>query len=337
MKVALDAMGGDHAPDEVVRGGIAAALDLGIDVALVGEEAAIQTLIGDKIVPQGLTIHHCTESIRMDETPLKAVRMKKDASIRVAFELVKIGQADAVVSAGNSGAMLAAGLLTLGRLPGVDRPAIAGLFPGERGTVILIDVGANVDCRPLHLLQFAVMAHAFAVSCMGMASPKVGLLSIGEEKGKGNDQVRQAHALLMQSGLNFVGNIEGRDILKGEVQIVVCDGFVGNVTLKLMEGMVEMMTGMLVGELNRSLAGKASLLLGRRGLKRLKTRLDYQEYGGAPLLGVNGVGMVCHGGSTARAIKNAIGLAALYVENRVLDKMAAQLGAVKAVSGTPVH
>ena len=337
MKVALDAMGGDHAPDEVVRGGIAAALDLGIDVALVGEEAAIQSLIGDKTVPQGLTIHHCTESIRMDETPLKAVRTKKDASIRVAFELVKIGQADAVVSAGNSGAMLAAGVLTLGRLPGVDRPAIAGLFPGERGTVILIDVGANVDCRPLHLLQFAVMAHAFAVSCMGMASPKVGLLSIGEEKGKGNDQVRQAHALLMQSGLNFVGNIEGRDLLKGEVQIVVCDGFVGNVTLKLMEGMVEMMTGMLVGELSRSLAGKASLLLGRRGLKRLKTRLDYEEYGGAPLLGVNGVGMVCHGGSTARAIKNAIGLAALYVENRVLDKMAAQLGAVKAVSGTPVH
>jgi glycerol-3-phosphate acyltransferase PlsX len=273
----------------------------------------------------------------MDQTPLKEVRMKKDASIRVAFELVKIGQADAVVSAGNSGAMLAAGVLTLGRLPGVDRPAIAGLFPGERGTVILIDVGANVDCRPLHLLQFAVMAHAFAVSCMGMASPKVGLLSIGEEKGKGNDQVRQAHELLMQSGLNFVGNIEGRDLLKGEVQIVVCDGFVGNVTLKLMEGMVEMMTGMLVGELSRSLAGKASLLLGRRGLKRLKTRLDYEEYGGAPLLGVNGVGMVCHGGSTARAIKNAIGLAALYVENRVLDKMAAQLGAVKAVSGTPVH
>jgi glycerol-3-phosphate acyltransferase PlsX len=334
MKVALDAMGGDHAPDEVVRGGIEAALDLGIEVALVGEEAAINSLIRDKTVPPGLTVHHCTESIRMDETPLKAVRMKKDASIRVAFELVKIGQADAVVSAGNSGAMLAAGVLTLGRLPGVDRPAIAGLFPGEKGTVILIDVGANVDCRPLHLLQFAVMAHAFAVSCMGIASPKVGLLSIGEEKGKGNEQVRQAHELLQQSPLNFVGNIEGRDLLKGEVQVVVCDGFVGNVALKLMEGMGEMMAGMLVGELSRSLAGKASLLLGRGGLKRLKTRLDYQEYGGAPLLGVNGVGMVCHGGSSARAIKNAIGLAARYVENRVLGKMAAQLAAVKAVGGT---
>jgi glycerol-3-phosphate acyltransferase PlsX len=318
----------------VVRGGVEAALDLGIEVALVGEEAVIQPLIPDKTLPAGLTVHHCTESIRMDETPLKAVRMKKDASIRVAFELVKIGQADAVVSAGNSGAMLAAGVLTLGRLPGVDRPAIAGLFPAEKGTVILIDVGANVDCRPLHLLQFAVMAHAFAASCMGMVSPKVGLLSIGEEKGKGNDQVRQAHKLLGQSPLNFVGNIEGRDLLKGNVQIVVCDGFVGNVALKLMEGMVEMMAGMLVGELSRSLAGKASLLFGRGGLKRLKTRLDYEEYGGAPLLGVNGVGMVCHGGSSARAIKNAIGLAARYVDNHVLDKMAGQLAAVKAVGGT---
>jgi glycerol-3-phosphate acyltransferase PlsX len=335
MKVALDAMGGDHAPDEVVRGGLEAVLDLGIEVALVGEKEAIKSLIGDKAVPPGLTVHHCTESIRMDETPLKALRMKKDASIRVAFELVKIGEADAVVSAGNSGAMLAAAVLTLGRLPGVDRPAIAGLFPVEKGTVILIDVGANVDCRPMHLLQFAAMAQAFAVSCMGMVSPKVGLLSIGEEKGKGNDQVRQAHELLGRSPLNFVGNIEGRDLLKGDVQIVVCDGFVGNVTLKLMEGMVEMMGAMLVGELSGSLAGKASLLLGRARLKRLKTRLDYAEYGGAPLLGVNGVGMVCHGGSSARAIKNAIGLAARYVENRVLDKMAAQLGALKAVEDRP--
>jgi glycerol-3-phosphate acyltransferase PlsX len=334
MKVALDAMGGDRAPDEVVRGGIEAVLDLGIEVALVGEEGAIQSLIRNKTLPAGLTVHHCTESIQMDETPLKAVRMKRDASIRVAFELVKIGQADAVVSAGNSGAMLAAGVLTLGRLPGVDRPAIAGLFPGEKGTVILIDVGANVDCRPLHLLQFAVMAHAFATSCMGISSPKVGLLSIGEEKGKGNEQVRQAHEFLQQSHLDFVGNIEGRDLLKGDVQIVVCDGFVGNVALKLMEGMVEMLAAMLVGELNGSFAGKASLLLGRGALKRLKTRLDYQEYGGAPLLGVNGVGMVCHGGSSARAIKNAIGLAASYVENRVLDKMATQLGALKAVGGT---
>jgi glycerol-3-phosphate acyltransferase PlsX len=335
MKVALDAMGGDQAPDEVVRGGIEAALDLGIEVALVGEETAIKSVIADKPVPPGLTVHHCAESIRMDETPMKAVRMKKDASIRVAFELVKIGQADAVVSAGNSGAMLAAGVLTLGRLPGVDRPAIAGLFPGEKGTVILIDAGANVDCRPLHLLQFAVMAHAFAVSCMGIASPKVGLLSIGEEKGKGNDQVRQAHELLRQSPIDFVGNIEGRDLLKGEVQIVVCDGFVGNVALKLIEGMFEMMARMLVGELSRSLAGKASLLLGQGGLKRLKTRLDYEEYGGAPLLGVNGVGMVCHGGSSARAIKNAIALAARYVENHVLDKMSAQLATLKAIGGSP--
>jgi glycerol-3-phosphate acyltransferase PlsX len=261
----------------------------------------------------------------MDESPLKSVRQKKDASIRVAFDLAKWGRVDAVVSAGNSGATLAAGILALGKLEGVERPALASIFPGERGYVILIDVGANVDCRPTHLFQFGVMAHAFASSCMGMVNPTIGLLSIGEEGSKGNEQVRLARKLYDGSQLNFVGNVEGRDIFTGEVQVIVCDGFVGNVALKLSEGMAETMTNLLKRELADSLFGRAGLLLGRGSLKRFKRKLDYGEYGGAPLLGINGVGIVCHGESSANAIKNAIKMAVQYANSRLPEKMVLQL------------
>jgi len=330
MRVAVDAMGGDHAPQMVVLGAVEAASELGIDITLVGHEKAVTEELGSYSSAGHVTVYHCEEAVQMDEHPLKAVRQKKDASIRVAFDLVKSGEVDAVVSAGNSGATLAAGVLALGRLEGIERPALASIFPGERGHVILIDVGANVDCRPTHLFQFGVMGHAFACSCLDMENPAIGLLSIGEEGSKGNEQVRLARELFEESQLNFVGNVEGRDIFSGHVEIIVCDGFVGNVALKLSEGMAEAMTSLLKRELMSSFFSRAALLFGRRSLERFKKKLDYEEYGGALLLGIDGVGIVCHGESSANAIKNAIKMAVQYVNNRLPEKMVLQLDTFKA-------
>lgn len=330
MKVAVDAMGGDYAPAALVQGSARAISELGIDIVLVGHKKVLQRALDAQSSTDHISICHCEEVVRMDESPLKAVRQKNDSSINVAFDLVKSGEVDAIVSAGNSGATLAAGILTLGRVEGVERPAIASILPGERGHVILIDVGANVDCRPSHLFQFGIMADAFATSCLGMEHPKIGLLSIGEEGSKGNEQVRLARELFKQSSLNFVGNVEGRDIFSGDMEIIVCDGFVGNVALKLSEGMAHSMTTLLEMELMTSPLSRTGLLLCRKSLARFKRRIDYQEYGGAPLLGINGVGIVCHGGSSARAIQNAIKLAGRYVENQGLEKMVAQLNTSKS-------
>lgn len=325
MNIAVDAMGGDHAPEAAVQGALQAAHEFGMQVTLVGDRETISGQLGNNLKGAPIGVHHCREVVQMDESPLKAVRKKKDSSIRVAFELTKKGETDAVVSAGNSGATLAAGVLALGRVERVDRPALAGIFPSDRGKVILIDVGANVDCRPVHLFQFGLMAHAFATTCLNMSNPKVGLLSIGEEGGKGNEQVRLAHELFRASPLNFIGNVEGRDIFSGHVQIVVCDGFVGNVALKLSEGMAEVITRMLREEMKSSIAGRAGLLLGNRSFKRLRRKLDYAEYGGAPILGINGVGIVCHGSSSARAIKNAVKMAAIYVKDQIQERLAVQM------------
>jgi phosphate acyltransferase len=325
MEIAVDAMGGDGAPDVEVQGALEAIRELGIKIRLVGKKDLIEKSLDGNWNEETLTIHHCDEWVRMDEAPLQAVRKKKDASIRVAFDLIKEKQVSAVVSAGNSGATMAASVLVLGRMEGAERPAIASVFPGQRGPVVLIDVGANVDCRPKHLFQFGIMAHAFASVCLGVKDPKIGLLSIGEEGSKGNEQVRLTRQLFESSNLNFWGNVEGRDIFTGEVDIIVCDGFVGNVALKLTEGMAETFAMMLEQEMMNSLAGKASLLLGRRALSRFSEKLDYAEYGGAPLLGVNGVGIICHGSSSSKAIKNAIKLAAQYAENDTLERMSGLL------------
>ena len=330
MNIAVDAMGGDNAPEVVIRGALQAASEFGMDITLVGDRDSISHELDDHMEKAPIGVYHCEEEVRMDESPLKAVRKKKDSSIRVAFDLTKKGKADAVVSAGNSGATLAAGILTLGRIERVDRPALAGIFPGEKGRVILIDVGANVDCRPVHLFQFGIMAHAFATSCLGMDDPKIGLLSIGEEGGKGNEQVRLAHDLFRTSPLNFIGNVEGRDIFTGQVQIVVCDGFVGNVALKLSEGMAEAVTKMLKEEMMSSLAGKAGLFFGSRSFQRFRKKLDYAEYGGAPILGIKGVGIVCHGFSSARAIKNAVRMAASYVRNNIQERLSLQIAALSS-------
>ncbi len=328
MKIAVDAMGGDHAPEVIVQGVLRAVDELGVDITLIGDRKAIEAPYGIDLKRKGVCIHHCGEMILMDESPLQAVRRKKDASIRVAFEMVKKGEVDAVVSAGHSGAMMAAAILTLGRIPGIERPAFASTYPGEKGEVILIDVGANVDCRPVQLLQFGFMGHVFAKFCKGVTDPRIGLLSIGEEGRKGNDQVRQAHKLFQASHLNFVGNVEGRDIFSGEVQVVVCDGFVGNVVLKVMEGMAESLTHIIMKEVKRFLPKTSAGALDPGIFESLREKLDYAEHGGAPILGIKGVGIVCHGGSSAKAVKNAVKMAMDHVRNNVSDRLAVDIAMV---------
>ena len=325
MRIAVDAMGGDHAPSVVVQGAFEAAKEWGIDITYVGDRGAIEAQLGEKQGVADIQVHHCEQKVRMDEAPLKALRHKKEASVSVAFDLVKKGEADAVVSAGNSGATLASAILTLGRIEGIERPALPGILPVENGRVIVIDVGANVDCRPVHLFQFGVMADAFARTSLGMNHPKIGLLSIGEEGGKGNEQVKSAHDLFQDSNLNFIGNVEGRDIFSGQVQIVVCDGFVGNVVLKLSEGLAESLVKMFKEEILGTLTSKAGLLFNRRTFKRFLKRVDYAEYGGAPILGVKGVGIVCHGGSSVKAIKNAVKMAYDLSKEKIQTKLSQQI------------
>ena len=329
MNIAVDAMGGDDAPHAVVHGAVQACYELGINITLVGDEQAVSRSLGGNKDLKNIKIHPCKEVILMDESPLKAVRKKKDSSIVVAFDLLKEGEADAVISAGNSGATLAAGILRLGKVEGVERPGLACVIPGDKGRVILIDVGGNVDCRPVHMLYFGIMADAFAKSCLGLKDPKVGLLSIGQEAGKGNEQVRQAYSLLKDSPLNFVGNVEGRDIFSGRVQIVVCDGFVGNVALKISEGLGEAITSRLKEEMMSSFIGKILMSSGRRFFRKIEDSLDYAEYGGAPILGIKGVGIVCHGSSSPKAIKNAIKLAVNYVENRVQERLSREIATLQ--------
>jgi len=330
MNIAVDAMGGDNAPKVVVQGAIKASDELGINIILVGDSESISAELGRKGKRGLISIHHCQEAVLMDESPLKAVRNKKDSSIRVAFDLLKNGRVEAVVSAGNSGAMMASAILTLGKVEGVERPALACIVPGTAGEVILIDVGGNVDCRPAHLLQFGIMANAFATSCLGMQRPRVGILNIGEEAGKGNEQVRMAYELLKNSPLNFVGNVEGGQIFSGLAQIVVCDGFIGNVALKLSEGLGASVSSRLEKGMRSSMTGKLLALLGHNFFKEFQKTLDYAEYGGAPILGIKGVGIVCHGNSSAMAIKNAIKMAVDYVENDVERRLSEQIAGFNA-------
>jgi glycerol-3-phosphate acyltransferase PlsX len=322
LNIALDAMGGDYAPEVIVQGALWAQSELGVNVTLVGD----QNLIRKELSKGGNTgnriqIHHCSQMVAMDESPVKVLRHKKDASIMVAFRLVKSGQAEAVVSAGNSGATVGAAVLTLGRIKGVERPALAGIFPGAKGRVVLIDVGANVDTKPRQLFEFGIMGNIFACSLLNIDNPKVGLLSIGEEGGKGNEQVRIAHDLLKKGPFNFIGNVEGRDIFSGDVQVIVSDGFVGNVALKLTEGMAEAICIMFEREMSRGLISKLGFWLGRKAFENFKRNLDYAEYGGALLVGIKGVGIICHGSSSPKAIKNAIKTATEFVNNRVQERL----------------
>jgi glycerol-3-phosphate acyltransferase PlsX len=310
VRIAVDAMGGDHAPQVIVAGCAAAARDYNIPIILVGDRDAVRRELDQIDAPESLLeIHHCTQVAGMDESPTDVLRHKKDASIRVAFDLVKAGEAGAAVSAGNSGASLAVGTVVFGRMKGVERPGIAGVFPTTRGRTVVIDIGANVDCKPSYLYQFAIMAEAYAQELLGLDRPKIGLLSIGEEDTKGNELVRKTHELLKTSSLNFIGNVEGRDVMTGAADVVVCDGFVGNVVLKLAEGMAEAISQMLKEELESGFVTRMGMLLSYSAFRRFKQTVDYAESGGAPLLGLKGVGIISHGRSSPKAIKNAVRLA----------------------------
>src|SRR3990172_1025914 len=312
MRIAVDAMGGDHAPEAIVSGAVAAARELGVDVVLVGPEGRVREELARHGGAPALEIVDAPEVIEMNEAPAMALRRKRRASIVVAVELLKARRVDAVVTAGHTGAAMGAALLGLGRVPGVDRPALALVLPTQTAQpAILLDVGANVDCKPHHLLQFALMGAAYANRVLGATSPRVGLLSNGTEEGKGSELTLAATPLLRASGLNFVGNVEARDVFLGVADVVVCDGFVGNVALKFGQGLALAIRNIVKDEL-RGLRGKLlrlylAPLVG--SILRLYRRIDYREYGGAPLLGIDGVVIVAHGSSNARALRNAVRVA----------------------------
>ena len=318
-RVAIDAMGGDRGPAVNVEGAVLAARELGLSILLVGDEEELsRRLQHHSTNGLNIAICHAPETVGMHESPSAALRKKKQSSIRIGLELVKRGEADAFISAGNTGAVMATALIILGPLPGVERPAIALIVPTLRGHSILLDVGANADCKARHLVQFAIMGDVYARQLMGRTSPTIGLLSIGEEESKGNELTREAFkALEEEPSLNFIGNVEGREVFSGTADVIVCDGFTGNIALKISESAAEFFTVLLKEELSKGLVGKVGAVLARDAFRRFKKRVDYTEYGGAPLLGVRGVCIISHGRSTAKAIKNAIRVAAECVENRV--------------------
>jgi glycerol-3-phosphate acyltransferase PlsX len=335
--IILDCMGGDNGPAPIIEGAFEASkVSQGrFQVALVGDEVVIRTELAqgvgkaeyqeEDLAKYGIRIFHASQAIDMHESPAEALRNKRDSSIAVGLRLQKNGQADAFVSTGNTGAVMGTSLLELGRIPGVSRPAIASFMPTELGGCVILDVGANVDCKPHHLLQFAMMGSSYARYVFDKPEPKVGLLSVGEESSKGHESVQQAHRLLAQSRLNFIGNIEGRDILRGTADVVVCDGFVGNVILKFAEGVVRMFFGSIKRYVYTSIFAKLGAMLIKPALKKFAKDLDYEEYGGAPLLGVNGVCIICHGRSSAKAIKNAALVAYRCVVHRVNEHIRRQV------------
>lgn len=321
--VALDAMGGDYAPTEIVCGAYNALTDAMVGIVLVGIEDQIrQEMQKYTHWPQDrIKVVHAPEVVGMSESPSSSFRKKKQSSIRVGLDLVKAGDAQAFVSAGNTGAVMAASLLIFGKNDLIERPAIATVFPSEHGPAVVLDMGSNVDCKPEYLVQFAIMGSCFAQSVLHIQNPRVGLLNIGEEEEKGNAATLEAYQRLKQGSLNFVGNVEGRDILAGSADVVVCDGFVGNAILKFGEGVVKVFFNFFKREAKTSLISLLGLLLLKPALKRLQKQYDYEEYGGAPLLGVNGVSIVAHGNSKAQAIKNAVRTAIQSVEGGVVEKI----------------
>jgi glycerol-3-phosphate acyltransferase PlsX len=326
--IAVDAMGGDHAPKAEVEGAIRAVSTLDVKVILVGIEKVVRDELREHPEAQSLPIevHHASEVITMDDSAAKAVRTKKDSSIRVASRLHRDGIAQGTVSAGNTGAAMATAKMVQGTIRGVDRPALASAFPTVKGhPVVVVDVGANVDCSPMMLAQFAIMGEIYSRSIFHRPNPRVGLLSIGEEEHKGNELTRAATPLLKALPINFIGNVEGRDIYSGIADVVVCDGFIGNVALKVSEGLVELFKNMLQESLEATITRKLGYVLSRAAYRDFRKRVDYSEYGGAPLLGVKGVNIICHGRSNANAIKNAIRVAAEFAQGRVNEKIEAEL------------
>ncbi|TCS79667.1 phosphate acyltransferase PlsX [Pectinatus cerevisiiphilus] len=325
MRIALDAMGGDYAPEQIVAGAIDAAREFGCEIVLVGDQEKIYRELNkypdwNKLK---ISVHHATEVIEMGEHPVAAVRKKKDSSLVVAAQLAKKGECDAVISAGSTGAAVTSALFTLGRIAGIDRPTIATPIPTGHGVTLLMDSGANVDSKPRHLVQSALMGSIYSECVFGIKKPRVGLLNIGEEATKGNEQVLNTYPLLNQMHtINFKGNAEGRDITGGSFDVVVCDGFVGNIVLKFAEGLAKTLLKLMREAIMKGgLLAKVGALLLSPTLKKFAQQIDYAEYGGAPLLGVDGCYIIAHGSSNAKAIKSAIGVACEYVKQDVVSRI----------------
>ncbi len=328
--IAVDAMGGDHAPRPEVEGAVQAAREFDVRVLLVGQQMVVKHELA-KHSQRGLSIEivHAADVITMRDSPTQAFRKKKDSSAHVAVRLVRTGQADGLVSAGNTGAVMAVARFGLGTLAAVDRAALAAPFPTSRGGVsVLLDVGANVDSKVAHLEQFAVMGEIYYRAIFGTRRPKVALLSIGEEEMKGNELTREAYNRLKRMPLNFVGNVEGREVFAGNVDVIVCDGFIGNIALKISEGLAQHIVNLLKSALQSTLSSQVGSLLSRRAYQDFKKKIDYSEYGGAPLLGVRGIAVIAHGSSNANAIKNAVRVAAGLARNKINDRIEAELSAL---------
>jgi phosphate acyltransferase len=337
--IALDAMGSDRRPKPEIEGAIQAARQYGIRVVLVGPEPMLRAELGRYSAAGGLPIEivHASEVIEMEDKAVQAVRAKRDSSMRVGLRLVRDGGASGFITAGNTGAAMATAKMVLGALPGVDRPALAAVFPTALGTAAaLLDVGANVDCKPNNLEQFAVMGEIYFRHMFGTRRPRVGLLSIGEEETKGNELTRESFQLLKQLPLNFVGNVEGRDLYNGEVDVIVADGFVGNVALKISEGVANLVRSTLKETLKATITRQVGYLISRSAFADFKKRLDHTEYGGAPLLGVKGVCFITHGSSNTNAIKNAIRVAAEFAEHGINEKIEKELAVIRSAAAPAV-
>lgn len=326
MRIALDVMGGDHTPREIIAGAVQAAREYGIEVILVGPEPIIRAELANQQV-KGLSLHllDADEIISFDEQPVQAIKKKKNSSLVKGLMAVREKRADAFVSAGSTGALMAGGLLLLGRLKGIERPALATPLPTRSGMTLLLDVGATTDCTPENLVQFAFMGSTYSEIVLKVKTPRVGLLNIGTEEVKGNQLTKATYPLLQRSGLNFIGNAEARDAFEGRADVIVCDGFSGNVLLKSAEGVGLTIIDFLKVEMTRGLLTKAAALILKPGLKRVLKRMDYSEYGGAPFLGVNGTLIKCHGSSRALAIKNGIRVAAEFVAQGCLTRITERL------------
>lgn len=325
-------MGGDHAPGSIIAGAIVAARRVQCGLLLVGPREVIARELARHPFRGWLDIDivDAPEHIDMSEQAAAALRRKPRASIRVAAEAVRDGAAAALFSAGHTGASVMAAHAAFGRLPGVERPALATIIPTRRSPAVLLDSGATVECRPQHLVQFAVMGSAYARVALGCGNPRVGLLSVGEEESKGNELTRDAHQLLKAAPVNFVGNVEGPDVYGGEVDVIVCDGFTGNVTLKISEGLVETIEQLLYDELSATFGTRVGYLLSRRAYRRFRKRVDYSEYGGAPLVGVNGLCIVGHGRSSSKAVRNAVAMAARFVADGLVPRLAQEVAQASA-------
>ena len=332
IRIAVDAMGGDHAPSAVVEGALSAARHLAVQVALVGPAADVRQALEPYPDWQqlGLEVVDAPDVVAMHEAPAAALRRKPRATIRVAADLVAGGKAAAVFSAGHTGATVMATYAAFGTIPGVDRPALATAIPTRGRPAVLLDAGANVECRPQHLLQFGVMGGVFARVALGVEHPRIGLLSIGEEATKGNELTREAHRLLKDAPLNFIGNVEGRDLFSGVADVVVCDGFTGNIVLKTSEGLVDTVEALLGDELQGTFSSQVGYLLSRRAFRRFRRRVDYSEYGGALLLGVAGLVVVGHGRSSPKAVRNAIAMAHRFASSDFLSRVERDIASVSA-------